>query len=132
MLLLCIGVLEKIFIGTRKGALLLNKGFEHDDEPSGPIGRGALLLCASSEISLRRFSCSMSSTVCSFLQDDLLSLKVVSVLHHLSIKRAIQVLRINNFEPNCLRRRPSDEVAPEVGGCTVCAFHAWDSPCVQN
>ncbi|XP_044084697.1 liprin-beta-1 isoform X9 [Neovison vison] len=44
--------------------------------------------------------------------DDLLSLKVVSVLHHLSIKRAIQVLRINNFEPNCLRRRPSDE-SPE-------------------
>ncbi|XP_063567802.1 liprin-beta-1 isoform X15 [Pongo abelii] len=46
--------------------------------------------------------------------DDLLSLKVVSVLHHLSIKRAIQVLRINNFEPNCLRRRPSDEntIAP--------------------
>ncbi|XP_045667702.1 liprin-beta-1 isoform X3 [Ursus americanus] len=43
--------------------------------------------------------------------DDLLSLKVVSVLHHLSIKRAIQVLRINNFEPNCLRRRPSDEVS---------------------
>ncbi|KAL7982792.1 hypothetical protein Chor_005195 [Crotalus horridus] len=42
-------------------------------------------------------------------KDDLLSLKVLSVLHHLSIKRAIQVLRINNFEPNCLRRRPSDE-----------------------
>ncbi|ETE62068.1 Liprin-beta-1 [Ophiophagus hannah] len=42
-------------------------------------------------------------------QDDLLSLKVLSVLHHLSIKRAIQVLRMNNFEPNCLRRRPSDE-----------------------
>ncbi|XP_053833443.1 liprin-beta-1 isoform X7 [Vidua macroura] len=41
--------------------------------------------------------------------DDLLSLKVISVLHHLSIKRAIQVLRINNFEPSCLRRRPSDE-----------------------
>ncbi|XP_060550877.1 liprin-beta-1 isoform X11 [Pantherophis guttatus] len=41
--------------------------------------------------------------------DDLLSLKVLSVLHHLSIKRAIQVLRVNNFEPNCLRRRPSDE-----------------------
>ncbi|KAG8142596.1 hypothetical protein E2320_005807 [Naja naja] len=43
-------------------------------------------------------------------KDDLLSLKVLSVLHHLSIKRAIQVLRMNNFEPNCLRRRPSDEV----------------------
>ncbi|XP_041637259.1 liprin-beta-1 [Cheilinus undulatus] len=41
--------------------------------------------------------------------EDLLSLKVGSVLHHLSIKRAIQVLRINSFEPNCLRRRPSDE-----------------------
>ncbi|KAG8438588.1 hypothetical protein GDO86_004957 [Hymenochirus boettgeri] len=41
--------------------------------------------------------------------DDLLSLKVVSVLHHLSIKRGIQVLRINGFEQNCLRRRPSDE-----------------------
>ncbi|XP_064785705.1 liprin-beta-1-like isoform X4 [Oncorhynchus masou masou] len=41
--------------------------------------------------------------------NDLLSLKVGSVLHHLSIKRAIQVLRLNNYEPNCLRRRPSDE-----------------------
>ena len=44
-------------------------------------------------------------------QDDLLSLKVGSVLHHLSIKRAIQVLRLNNYGPNCLRRRPSDEVS---------------------
>ncbi|KAM7414345.1 hypothetical protein PAMA_019252 [Pampus argenteus] len=41
--------------------------------------------------------------------DDLLSMKVGSVLHHLSIKRAIQVLRLNKYEPNCLRRRPSDE-----------------------
>lgn len=41
--------------------------------------------------------------------DDLLSMKVGSVLHHLSIKRAIQVLRLNGYEPNCLRRRPSDE-----------------------
>ncbi|KAJ8374088.1 hypothetical protein SKAU_G00046680 [Synaphobranchus kaupii] len=38
--------------------------------------------------------------------DDLLSLKVGSVLHHLSIKRAIQVLRLNNYEPNCLRAPP--------------------------
>uniref|UniRef100_A0A8C4PWR3 PPFIA binding protein 1b n=1 Tax=Eptatretus burgeri TaxID=7764 RepID=A0A8C4PWR3_EPTBU len=43
--------------------------------------------------------------------DDLLSLKVTSALHHLSFKRAIQVLRMNSFHPNCLRRRPSDEVA---------------------
>ncbi|XP_030627648.1 liprin-beta-1 [Chanos chanos] len=41
--------------------------------------------------------------------DDLLSLKVGSVLHHLSIKRAIQVLRLNHYDPSCLRRRPSDE-----------------------
>lgn len=41
--------------------------------------------------------------------DDLLSLKVTSLLHHLSYKRAIQVLRMNKFHPNCLRRRPSDE-----------------------
>lgn len=41
--------------------------------------------------------------------DDLLGLKVSSVLHHLSIKRAIQVLRLNHYEPNCLRRRPSNE-----------------------
>ena len=26
-------------------------------------------------------------------------------LHHLSIKRGIQVLRDNNFEPGCLKRR---------------------------
>uniref|UniRef100_A0A4W5QMY9 PPFIA binding protein 1a n=1 Tax=Hucho hucho TaxID=62062 RepID=A0A4W5QMY9_9TELE len=37
------------------------------------------------------------------------SMCVGSVLHHLSIKRAIQVLRLNFYEPNCLRRRPSDE-----------------------
>uniref|UniRef100_A0A8C5FAD3 Liprin-beta-1-like n=1 Tax=Gadus morhua TaxID=8049 RepID=A0A8C5FAD3_GADMO len=41
--------------------------------------------------------------------EDLLSLKVGSVLHHLSIKRAVQVLRLNRYQPNCLRRRPSDE-----------------------
>ncbi|XP_041934015.1 liprin-beta-1 isoform X4 [Alosa sapidissima] len=41
--------------------------------------------------------------------DDVLGLKVGSVLHHLSIKRAVQVLRLNRYEPNCLRRRPSDE-----------------------
>uniref|UniRef100_A0A4W4GFS8 SAM domain-containing protein n=1 Tax=Electrophorus electricus TaxID=8005 RepID=A0A4W4GFS8_ELEEL len=41
--------------------------------------------------------------------DNLLALKVGSVLHHFSIKRAIQVLRINRYDPSCLRRRPSDE-----------------------
>eukprot|EP00092_Neocalanus_flemingeri_P056639 GFUD01067168.1.p1 GENE.GFUD01067168.1~~GFUD01067168.1.p1 ORF type:complete len:856 (+),score=209.17 GFUD01067168.1:124-2691(+) len=37
--------------------------------------------------------------------DDLFSLKVSNLLHHLSIKRGIQVLRENNFEPSCLKRR---------------------------
>lgn len=111
---------------TGKSVLGLNRGFENTDKPSGQLVEGALLLrLASSEMFLRRSSCSTSSPFCSFLQDDLLSLKVVSVLHHLSIKRAIQVLRINNFEPNCLRRRPSDEVASEVEGYRACMF-----PCV--
>ena len=32
-------------------------------------------------------------------------LQVTNQLHHLSIKRGIQVLRDNNFEPGCLKRR---------------------------
>ncbi|KAK0154427.1 Liprin-beta-2 [Merluccius polli] len=41
--------------------------------------------------------------------NDLLFLKVSSQLHHLSIKCAIHVLRVNQFHPNCLKRRPSNE-----------------------
>ncbi|KAG8125826.1 hypothetical protein E2320_021029, partial [Naja naja] len=41
--------------------------------------------------------------------NDLLFLKVTSQLHHLSIKCAIHVLHLNNFNPHCLRRRPADE-----------------------
>ncbi|TRY67577.1 hypothetical protein TCAL_07829 [Tigriopus californicus] len=37
--------------------------------------------------------------------DDLFQLKVTNQLHHLSIRRAIQILREQNFEPNCLKRR---------------------------
>ena len=44
--------------------------------------------------------------------EDLVSLKVTNTMHHLSIKRAIQVLRLNTFNPICLKRRPSpDEVS---------------------
>ncbi|XP_051746713.1 liprin-beta-1 [Ctenopharyngodon idella] len=49
--------------------------------------------------------------------DDLLGLKVGSVLHHLSIKRAIQVLRINSYDPNCLRRRPTENNATPAEIC---------------
>ena len=37
--------------------------------------------------------------------DDLFTLKVTNQLHHLSLRRGIQVLRENNFEPSCLKRR---------------------------
>lgn len=49
--------------------------------------------------------------------DDLLGLKVGSVLHHLSIKRAIQVLRLNGYDPNCLRRRPIENNATPAEIC---------------
>ncbi|XP_064198372.1 liprin-beta-1-like isoform X2 [Anguilla rostrata] len=52
--------------------------------------------------------------------DDLLSLKVVSVLHHLSVKRAIQVLRLNDYQPHCLSRRPSEEA--DVSPAEVCCW----------
>ncbi|XP_074522488.1 liprin-beta-2 isoform X2 [Halichoeres trimaculatus] len=44
--------------------------------------------------------------------NDLLTLKVTSQLHHLSIKCAIHVLHANKFNPNCLRRRPGEERQP--------------------
>jgi len=37
--------------------------------------------------------------------EDLFNLKVTNLLHHLSFKHGIQVLRENNFEPACLKRR---------------------------
>lgn len=52
-----------------------------------------------------------------FIQNDLLTLKVTSQLHHLSIKCAIHVLHANKFNSNCLRRRPGEEVTePGRGG----------------
>ena len=48
------------------------------------------------------------------LQEDLFNLRVTNEVHHVSIKRGIQILRLNNFNPNCLRRRPApDEVCCE-------------------
>nr|XP_022303538.1 liprin-beta-1-like isoform X5 [Crassostrea virginica] len=41
--------------------------------------------------------------------EDLLSLKVTNELHHISIKRGIQVLHAHGFNPQCLRRRPSPD-----------------------
>ncbi|KAM6943604.1 LOW QUALITY PROTEIN: liprin-beta-2 [Xenentodon cancila] len=44
--------------------------------------------------------------------NDLLTLKVTSQLHHLSVKCAIHVLHANKFNANCLRRRPGEEKQP--------------------
>ncbi|XP_005099772.1 liprin-beta-1 isoform X2 [Aplysia californica] len=41
--------------------------------------------------------------------EDLFSLKVSNEVHHISIKRGIQILRLNNFNANCLRRRPTPD-----------------------
>ena len=40
--------------------------------------------------------------------EDLCTMKITNLLHHLSIKRGIQVLRKCNFDPSCLKRRTSD------------------------
>ncbi|XP_008192368.1 liprin-beta-2 isoform X2 [Tribolium castaneum] len=45
--------------------------------------------------------------------DDLALLHVTSLLHVASIKRGIQVLRENNYEPGCLQRRSSPEDPPQ-------------------
>lgn len=41
--------------------------------------------------------------------EDFHTLNINNELHYLSLKRAIHVLRLNNFDPQCLRRRPSGD-----------------------
>ena len=41
--------------------------------------------------------------------EDMHALNITSELHFLSIKQAIHVLRLNKFDPQCLRRRPSGD-----------------------
>lgn len=43
--------------------------------------------------------------------EDLFLMKVFNTLHYLSLKRGIQVLRLHNFNPNCLKRRSTPEDA---------------------
>ncbi|XP_029952084.1 liprin-beta-2b isoform X9 [Salarias fasciatus] len=47
--------------------------------------------------------------------NDLLFLKVTSQLHHLSIRSALQVLHLNHFDPDCLKRRPGSESGVSPG-----------------
>lgn len=46
------------------------------------------------------------------IEDLLVHLKITNLLHHLSIRRGIQVLRQNNFAPDALKRRgmPGEEI----------------------
>ena len=50
------------------------------------------------------------------VEDLLCHLKITNLLHHLSIRRGIQVLRQNNFAPDALKRRaiPGDSEAHNV------------------
>ncbi|XP_034044770.1 liprin-beta-2 isoform X2 [Thalassophryne amazonica] len=59
--------------------------------------------------------------------NDLLTLKVTSQLHHLSIKCAIHVLHANKFNPNCLRRRPGEEKQPSPSEVVQ-----WSNHCVME
>jgi len=43
------------------------------------------------------------------LKEDIIYLNITNELHHLSIKRSIQVLRLNNFNSTCIKRRPSPD-----------------------
>jgi hypothetical protein len=44
-----------------------------------------------------------------FLKEDIIYLNITNELHHLCLKRSIQVLRLNNFNPTCIKRRPSSD-----------------------
>ena len=46
--------------------------------------------------------------------EDLCTMKITNLLHHLSIKRGIQVLRKCNFDPSCLKRRTSPNTIPDL------------------
>jgi len=46
--------------------------------------------------------------------EDLCQMKITNLLHHLSIKRGIQVLRKCNFDPSCLKRRTSPNTIPDL------------------
>lgn len=57
--------------------------------------------------------------------DDLILLHISSLLHVASLKRGIQVLRENNYEPGCLQRRslPEDPVQPLPKEISVWTTH---------
>jgi hypothetical protein len=55
--------------------------------------------------------------------EDFQTLNINSELHYLSLKRAIHVLRLNNFDPQCLRRRPSGDEQLDKSEVTLWTNH---------
>ena len=58
--------------------------------------------------------------------DDLCThLKVTNLLHLICIRRGIQVLRLNDYNPSCLQRRsvPEDSAHPTPGQVAVWTNH---------
>lgn len=63
---------------------------------------------------------SWSHTVNTVLfQNDLLQMKINNALHHMSIKRGIEVLRAHNFNLGILRRRPSSDGGSPSTNCST-------------
>jgi hypothetical protein len=50
--------------------------------------------------------------------EDLITMNVQSELHHISIKHAISLLKLNNFSQNSLKRRPTPD---ETVGSVLCS-----------
>ena len=55
--------------------------------------------------------------------DDLFVLKVTNLLHHLSIRRGIQVVRARNFDPQCLKRRAAAGESMDPGSVSLWTNH---------
>lgn len=57
--------------------------------------------------------------------DDLILLHITSMLHVASIKRGIQVLRENNYDPSCLQRRSltNDPIQPTTKQISLWTTH---------
>jgi hypothetical protein len=105
-------------------ALLAFKNPENED-PAGRLDHNWVIRWLD-DVGLPQYKESFSEArvdgrVLNFLTtDDLITLKVTSSMHHASIKRGIQILRIHKFHPDCLCRRggptPGLRVGGELGG----------------
>lgn len=63
--------------------------------------------------------CILFCIILFLIQEDLLYMKINNALHHMSIRRGIEVLRTNNFNLGTLRRRPSLERSTQFSSSTM-------------